>query len=41
MSFDNHIRLSAPSEAFKENIEIVETEEDTIITIKGKYINEK
>ena len=41
MSFDNHIRLSAPSEAFKENIKIVETEEDTIITIKGKYINEK
>ena len=41
ISFENQIKLTGPSEAFKENIRIVETEEETIITIKGKYINEK
>lgn len=41
MSFENHIKLSGPSEAFKENIKVEERGEETIITIKGKYINEK
>ncbi len=41
LSFENKIKLSGPSEAFKDNIKIEENGEDTIITIKGKYINEK
>ena len=41
ISFDHKIKLYAPSEAFKESVKIEENGEDTIITIKGKYINEK
>lgn len=41
MSFDNSIKLYGPSEAFKDSIIITENGEDTIITIKGKYVNEK
>ncbi len=41
ISFDHKIKLYGPSESFKESVKIEENGEDTIITIKGKYINEK
>lgn len=40
MSFDNKIKLIGPSEAFKENVSIETNEDNTTITIKGKYISE-
>lgn len=41
ISFEHKIKLYGPSEAFKDSVKIEENGEDTIITIKGKYINEK
>lgn len=42
MSFDNSINLTVPIEEFDDTITIEENENgDTIIKIKGKYVNEK
>lgn len=41
MSFDNKIKLIGPAEAFKENVLIETKDDNTTITIKGKYLSEK
>lgn len=42
ISFQNKIKLLGPTKEFYENVKIVENDNgDTVITIKGKYINEK
>lgn len=41
ISFENSIRLQAPVEEFSDNVVIEEDNENTVIRIKGHFVNEK